>query len=177
MKYIALLFFKVKKVYDRVGMHLMIYLFRSHGKNVIFFPSNSSFSYKNISVGNDVFIGGGANFSTITTINIGNKIMFGPNVTIMGGNHNTSQVGEYMYDVKVKLPGNDLPITIEDDVWVGARAIILNGVKIGRGSVVAAGSIVTRDVEPYSIVAGVPAKKIKMRFSESDLSRHLSLLK
>jgi acetyltransferase-like isoleucine patch superfamily enzyme len=177
MKYIAILFLNVKRVYERVCMHLMISLFKNHGENVIFFPTNSSFSYQNIVLGNDVYIGPGAIFLSITVISIGNKVMFGPDVKILGGDHNVSEIGRYMYDVKVKLPENDLPVTIEDDVWVGSGAFILKGVTIGRGAVVAAGSIVTKDVEPYSIVAGIPAKKIKMRFCESDLARHINLLK
>ncbi len=177
MKYIALLYLFIRKAFDRIVMHIMISLFRAHGKNIIFFPTSSSFTYKNIVLGSDVYIGPGANFSSITLINIGNKIMFGPNVTILGGDHNISQIGEYMYDVEEKLPENDLPITIEDDVWIGNGAFILKGVKINKGAVIAAGSIVTKDVDSYSIVAGVPAKKIKMRFSEQDLTRHINLLK
>jgi acetyltransferase-like isoleucine patch superfamily enzyme len=158
-------------------MYIMISLFKKYGKNVTFYPTKSSFSYRNITLGNDVYIGPGANFSSITVISIGNKVMFGPNVTILGGDHNISCMGKYMYDVKEKLPENDLPVYIEDDVWIGASAIILKGVRIGTGSVVAAGAIVTKDVEPYSIVVGVPAKKIKMRFSEEDILSHIKLLK
>ncbi len=54
--------------------------------------------------------------------------MFDPNITIMGGNHNIYQVGRYMYDVKEKLPENNSPIIIEDEVWMDARSIILKGV-------------------------------------------------
>lgn len=57
-------------------------------------------------------------------------------------------------------------IVIEDDVWIGYRATILDGVCIGQGAVVAAGAVVTKDVEPYSIVGGVPAKFIRRRFNE-----------
>lgn len=57
-------------------------------------------------------------------------------------------------------------IVLEDDVWIGYRSIILDGVHIGRGGVVAAGAVVTKDVEPYTVVGGVPAKPIKKRFSE-----------
>ena len=98
--------------------------------------------------------------------------MFGPNVTIMGGDHNISQVGQYMFDVKEKLPENDLPVIIEDDVWLGTGCIILKGVTLGQGSVVAAGALVIKDVPPYSIVGGVPAKVIKMRFSEEEIEIH-----
>jgi galactoside O-acetyltransferase len=55
------------------------------------------------------------------------------------------------------------PVRIEDDVWIGAHSVIFPGVVLGRGSVVGAGSIVTRDVEPFSIVAGVPAKVLRKR--------------
>lgn len=54
-------------------------------------------------------------------------------------------------------------ITIEDDVWIGANCTVLGGVTIGKGTIVAAGAVVTKDVEPYSIVAGVPAKVIGSR--------------
>lgn len=81
-----------------------------------------------------------------------------------------------MFDVKEKKPENDLKVIIEDDVWLGTGAIILKGVTIGRGSVIAAGALVTKDVPPYSIVGGLPAKVIKMRFSEQELKEHKRLL-
>lgn len=65
---------------------------------------------------------------------------------------------------------------IEDDVWCGANVTILKGVTIGRGSVVAAGAIVTKSFPPYSIIGGVPAKLIKMRFSPEEIERHEALL-
>ncbi|MEP7277990.1 MAG: DapH/DapD/GlmU-related protein, partial [Bacteroidota bacterium] len=69
--------------------------------------------------------------------------------------------------------GMDNLTVIEDDVWIGYGSTILSGVKIGRGSIIAAGSLVTKDVLPYSIYAGVPAKKIKNRFdNEADLHAH-----
>lgn len=58
------------------------------------------------------------------------------------------------------------PTVIGNDVWIGTKSIILSGIKVGNGSIIAAGAVVTKDVEPYSIVAGVPAKKIKDRFTE-----------
>ncbi len=65
-----------------------------------------------------------------------------------------------------KLPENDQDIILEGDNWIGANAIILKGVTIGYGSIVAAGAVVTKSVPPYSIVGGVPAKVIKPRFPE-----------
>ncbi len=146
------------------------------GKNFVFDP-DGEYSFHNIEVGDDVFIGPGAVLSaTESKISISNKVMFGPNVTIMGGDHNTSVVGKFMYDVKEKRPEDDQPVVIEDDVWIGTGAIILKGVKIHRGSIVAAGSVVTKDVPPYTIVAGVPAKVVKMRFDADTIIAHESIL-
>lgn len=153
-------------------MILLKPLFRRTGTNFIFDP-NSIFSYSTIEVGNDVYIGPGAILTASeSSITIGNKVMFGPNVTIMGGDHNTSRVGEYMFDVKEKLPENDLPVTINDDVWLGTGCIILKGITIGQGAIVAAGALVISDVPEYSIVGGIPAKVLKMRFSNDELRAH-----
>nr|WP_246566018.1 CatB-related O-acetyltransferase [Tissierella simiarum] len=74
-------------------------------------------------------------------------------------NHNTND------EFKKKLEIKDLCI-IGNDVWIGSNAVILRGVKVGNGAVIGAGAIVTKDVEPYSIVVGNPARVIKKRFSE-----------
>ena len=75
-----------------------------------------------------------------------------------------------------KLPENDAPVIIEDDVWCGANVTILKGVTIGHGSVVAAGAVVTQSFPPYSIIGGVPAKLIKMRFTEKQAKENDRLL-
>ena len=173
MKLMALFFLFVQKVLNRIIMYAMIPLFKRHGKNVIFFPTNSSFSYKTIVLGNDIFIGPRAILSASESgIVFGNKIMLGPNVTMMGGDHNSTVVGKYMYDTHEKLPENDLPIIIEDDVWIGTGAIILKGVRIGEGAIIAAGTLVIKDVPNYAIVGGVPAKILKMRFTQEQISEH-----
>ena len=66
----------------------------------------------------------------------------------------------------------DQPVVIEDDVWCGANVTILKGVTIGHGSVVAAGAVVTKSCPPYSIIGGIPAKLIKMRFTDDDIKEH-----
>lgn len=160
------------KAFRLLLMYLYRPLFIKHGRNFVFDPFGH-YSFSTIEVGDDVFIGPRACLSASESkIVFGNKIMLGPNVTMMGGDHNISVIGKYMYDVKEKLPENDLPIIVEDDVWVGTGAIILKGVKIGRGSIVAAGALVIQDVPAYSIVGGVPAKIIKMRFSEEQIKSH-----
>ena len=176
MSLIGLFIVFLNKVFKRILMYFMKPLFKNSGKNVIFSPYDN-FSYSTISLGDDVFIGSGAKFSSIKSITIGNKVMFGPNVTIMGGDHNISTIGEYMFDVNDKLPENDLPVYIKDDVWIGSNSIILKGVTIGRGSVIGAGSLVTKNIPENSIALGCPAKVVKKRFSKDDYAKHLKLLK
>jgi len=166
----------LSKTYRRGKMLLFRRLFMCVGKNFVFDPGDF-FSYQTISVGNDVYIGPGAKFNASNSaITLGNKIMFGPGATIMGGDHNTSVIGSYMYDVKEKLPENDLPVVIEDDVWIGACVTILKGVCIGEGSIIAAGAVVVKSIPSYSIAGGVPAKVIKARFSQSELTKHKQLI-
>lgn len=93
-------------------------------------------------------------------IAIGNKVMIGPHCMIASGNHDYKQVKIPMMNGGNLTKG---PIVIGDDVWIGANSTILDGVKIGNGAVIGANSLVNRDIEPYSVVAGNPAKFIKYR--------------
>lgn len=107
-------------------------------------------------------------------VQLGRYVMFGPYVAIVGNDHVTSVPG-----VPIIFSGRPapLPTVIEDDAWVGFGAIIMAGVRIGRGAIVGAGSVVTKDVPPYEVHAGVPAKKIRDRFEdEAELRRHDSML-
>lgn len=176
MKSVGSIIILLRKIYSNILQLILKRKFKRVGKNFKFDPFGR-YSFDTIEVGNDVFIGPGAILlASESFIRLGNKIMFGPNVTMMGGDHNTSVIGQYMYDVTEKLPENDVPIIIEDDVWIGTGAIILKGVTIGEGSIVAAGSVVNKDVAPYSIVGGVPAKVLKMRFSSEQLLEHKNKL-
>lgn len=76
-----------------------------------------------------------------------------------------------------KRPEDDKGIVFEGDNWVGANATILKGVTVGQGSVVAAGAVVVKDVPPFSIVGGVPAKVIKMRFPAELIQVHLDAMR
>lgn len=149
------------------------------GKNVRFSPLRSELYYPTLSIGEDVYIGPGAFFvSTRSTITVGNKVLFGPKVTIIGGNHASHLIGKFMFDYTQadKLPSDDGPIAIEDDVWVGTGAIILKGVTIGRGSIVAAGAVVTKSCPPYAIIGGVPARVLKFRWTPEEIVAHEALL-
>lgn len=92
-------------------------------------------------------------------LKIGERVAISPNVTIICESApNNSKLLEFEY-VKNHLICTK-PVVIEDDVWIGANSVILPGVRVGKCSIIGAGSIVTKDVDPYTIVAGVPAKKI-----------------
>jgi acetyltransferase-like isoleucine patch superfamily enzyme len=159
----------LRRAWTRLLMLLLRPAFGRHGRNFIFDP-HDHFNHSNIEVGDNVSLGTGAVLmATESKILIGSKVMFGPNVTVVGGNHNTTQPGRFMYDVHEKRAGDDQDVVIEDDVWVGCGAIILKGVRIGRGSVIAAGALVNKDVPPYSVVAGVPARVISVRFKDLEI--------
>jgi len=179
MKLIALGILKLEKILDRLLMYLNRSLFQKCGKRTIFFPTKSDFYYKNISLGNNVYIGPGASFiASISNINIGDYTFFGPNVTIRGGNHSSHIVGKLMAEYKPedKLVTDDESVIIDEDVWVGTGAIILKGVHIGRGAIVAAGAVVNKNVPPYAIVGGVPAKIIKFRWCAEDILKHEEII-
>ncbi len=95
-------------------------------------------------------------------ITIGNNVMISPRVSIYSENHNFDKPNELLKDQGVKRTY----CRIEDDCWIAANSVILAGVTVGKGSVVAAGSVVTKDIPPYSIVAGNPARILKSRRPE-----------
>lgn len=133
----------------------------------------------NLSIGNGTSIPKGSTFyCTRAELIIGNKVVFGPKPTIITGDHRIDVLGKYIVDVTddEKSPENDAPVIIEDDCWIGANVTILKGVTIGRGSVVAAGAVVTKSCTPYSIIGGVPAKLIRMRFTKDEINKHEELL-
>lgn len=131
----------------------------------------------NMSVGDGSSIPKGSTFyCTEAPLTIGKKVIFGPHPTIITGDHRIDVVGKFIIDSHDKLPLNDAPVIIEDDVWTGANVTILKGVTIGRGSVIAAGAVVTKSCPPYSIIGGVPAKVLKFRFTVDEVIEHERLL-
>jgi len=103
--------------------------------------------------------------------------MFGPNVHIHGGNHIYNKIGVYMKSNDEKEIDTDGQIIIENDCWIGSGVYILKGVTIGQGSIIGACSVITKNVEPYSIVVGALPRKEFRRFSDEELFRHEELLK
>jgi acetyltransferase-like isoleucine patch superfamily enzyme len=112
-----------------------------------------------LKIGNNSSIGPYSYIGCSGLIEIGDNVMMSPRVSIYSENHNFDQVDHPMIEQGVTRSF----VKIEDDCWIAANSVILAGVTIGKGSVVAAGSVVTKDVAPYSIVAGNPAKFIKSR--------------
>lgn len=166
----------MQKAYWFVWRKYQIDQFKHCGTDV-YIGRNGIFTYRNISIGNDVFIGSNACLqSEHGEIIIGNHVMFGPNVHIHGGNHKHDQVGKYMKDVNDKKPGEDGVVRIGDDVWLGAGAIILKGVTIGEGSIIGAGSVITKNIAPYTIVVGALPRKEFNRFDDETLTVHQSIL-
>lgn len=148
------------------------------GENV-YIPADAEGDWENVFCGNDVQIGVRALIMcSRAPVRIGDHVMFGPQVTLVTGNHRTNIPGKYMKSIsdEEKEPGDDQPIIIAGDNWIGVNATILKGVTIGEGAIVAAGAIVTKDVPPYSIVGGNPARVIKYRFSEEEIAEHKRLL-
>jgi acetyltransferase-like isoleucine patch superfamily enzyme len=111
------------------------------------------YSPEQLELGDRVDIGEFTHIRANGGVRIGDRVLIAAHVTITSREH------------PVELPRwsvtKDAPIVIEDDVWIGAGAIVLPGVTIGRGSVVAAGAVVTADVPPFTVVGGVPARTIK----------------
>lgn len=116
--------------------------------------------------------------ATRAKIIIKNHFVSGPGLTIITGDH-MPIIGKFIDEVtnddKERLDIQhdfDKDVIIEEDVWCGANVTILKGVKIGRGAIIAAGSVVTKDVLPYSIYGGVPARFIKKRFTDDEIREH-----
>jgi galactoside O-acetyltransferase len=146
------LFNKIRVWYISNVLKIMKFSNKSYFENGIYISDA-----KNIEIGEychineNVFIQGAL---------IGNYVMIAPNVSILTGMHKFSNTS-----IPMILQGaitNKISI-IEDDVWIGRNVIILPGIRIGKGSIIGAGAVVTKDVLPYSISGGVPAKTIKMR--------------
>lgn len=130
------------------------------GKGVSFADHIRFSRLKNIFLGDNVFINFYSGlFASDAPITVGNSVMIGPYTRIFTQNHRYDDLKQSMY----KQGYVSKPVIIEDDVWIGANCTVLPGVRIGKGSIVGAGSVVTKDVQPYSVVGGVPAKRIKKR--------------
>ena len=129
------------------------------GKRVMFYPTVWITSGKNMTVGDDVDFALGVICVTPGGVTIGDRTLIGYRSQIISTNHDIPRDKGRIFDAL----GVPKPVKIGKDVWIGAHCMILPGAEIGDGAVVAAGSVVTKPVEPYTIVGGVPARLIRRR--------------
>lgn len=144
----------IRKIRSSIGP----YVFDKCGNNINIERCANFGAGTGISIGNNS--GLGINCRIRGPLEIGNDVMMGPDVVIITSNHDISRT-----DVPMRLQGT-LPskkVIICNDVWIGARVVILPGVTIGNGCVIAAGSVVTHDIPDYVIAGGIPAKVIRSR--------------
>lgn len=158
------------------------------GKKNITIGNNSTFGRGTVfwaphemKIGNNVYIG---KYCTIQAdIEMGNNIEIANTVGLIGRyDHDYSKVGvsikdaPWIGDVHYDFKGLNQKIVIDDDVWIGYGSVVFTGVHIHRGAIIAAGSIVTKDVPPYAIVAGNPARIKGYRFTEEQIKEHERVL-
>lgn len=112
----------------------------------------------------------GEDFECHGPVVVGDLCMIAAGMKIVGADHLYDQVGTA---TRLAFPAGARPLTVFGaDVWTGQRVTIVEGLTIGTGAVIGSGAMVTRDVEPYTVVAGVPAKAIKPRFTDDERARH-----
>lgn len=167
-----------KRIKNYIGIEICVRKWRKKNANNYTSLDKRSINIKlaleNTHIGNHTYGNLRINYHPSTGNNklkIGNYVSIASDVTfIMGGNHFYNRISTYPFEFMLN---NNIPevdafskgdIIIEDDVWIANKSIILSGVTIGRGAIVGAGSVITKDIPPYAIVAGNPAKIIKYRF-------------
>lgn len=185
---------KVKKLFLVICGRLLFFLQNAHsqymtyvlskklGGAIIQYPFKIS-GIENIIAGDYVNIGGGSTIMTTRAkLIIRGHFIAGPNLTIITGDH-MPIIGKFLdavidsdkdhLDLRKEF---DIDVIIEKDVWCGANVTILKGVHIGRGCILAAGAVVTRDMPPYCIAGGIPARPLKSRWSKRQILEHESKL-
>lgn len=167
----------IRKLIRKLGRNVKAWYYRNkyslkHVDKSVYFGGASNVS-KDLKAEHNVYIG--PNCLIYPKVSIGAYTMLANDVRVLGGDHKYDVVGTpIIYSGRGELK----PTIIERDCWIGAYSIIMCGVTIGEGSIIAAGSIVTKDVPPYAIYGGIPAKRIKSRFeTEGEIDKHKRMLK
>ena len=157
-------------VYKSARIRALLWsLFLKHmGKDVYMMKGCQIMSPQKVSIGNNVFINEYTKIGGQNNVTIGDYALIGYNVTIVTANYKYQDTS-----IPIQKQGfYGSAIEIGEDVWLGANVVVLPGVKIGKGSIVGANAVVTRDVKPYSIVGGIPAKFIKFRNDNNNKRKH-----
>lgn len=164
---------KIREFYRIIRMMIIRRKYNLRNVHKTFYVGGSSKISSDLIADEYVYIG--PNSIIYPKVKIGAYTMLANNVSIIGGDH--------VFDIPgmpIIFSGRDIlnETVIGKDVWIGAFSVIMSGVNIGEGSIVAAGSVVTKDLEPYTIYGGVPVKKIRARFDNiDDIKKHQKMLK
>ncbi|MEN9919101.1 MAG: hypothetical protein RL662_1537 [Bacteroidota bacterium] len=129
------------------------------GRHITYYPGIKINPCMNLRLGDNVDLAWGVIITTGGGVEIGNRVLIGYRVQILSANHTIPSEKANIFGAGHVFK----KVIIEDDVWIGANSIILPGVTIGKGAVIAAGSIVTKNIDAFTIVGGVPARIIKKR--------------
>lgn len=194
IKIYRMLFFTLKKVYLYVSKKVVFHI-RAYADRKSVFEGNNNLGMDTFL--SDTVLGYGSyvsDFSKIFNTKIGRFTSIGQNVCTAIGKHPLSEnistspsffsinprnrlrlVEEQTFDEYVFLEGSKYSIEIGNDVWIGNNVVILQGVKIADGAIIGAGAVVTKDVEPYAICIGNPAKCIRYRFEQEEIEKLLQI--
>lgn len=162
----------IRKIYRSIRMFYVRKRFGLKNVDATFYMNKGCQVSSDLVAGSYVFIG--QNCEIYSKVKIGDYSMLAPEVKIIGGDHKYNIVG-----CPIIFSGRDIQLEtdIGKDVWIGTRSTILRGVRIGDGAIIAANSVVTKNVEPYTIVGGSPARLIKNRFDTiEDIEIHNKML-
>ena len=130
------------------------------GKYTIIYPSAKIWAPWNLIIGKNCCIGPNVFCYNPSLLKLGNKVVISQNTYICGGSHDINSIS---------LPFKCLPIKINDYVWICADSFIMMGINIGEGAVIGERSVVVKDIQPYNVVAGNPAKFVKKRIINEQL--------
>jgi len=154
----------------------------SHGKDLHIGKSTRLWAPDHITIGDCVYIGKEVYIEANVTL--GNYVLIANRVAFVGRHdHDFSAIGypvrlsPWIGDMDNSNPKRTEEVTVNDDVWIGYGATIMTGITIGKGAIIAAGSVVVKDVSAYSIVAGVPAKETGRRFTDEQIKEHEQRIK
>lgn len=181
VQYAGVLFIAIRAIRNLLRRFILILRWRAQNKHNYTKPKGY-FNISNVSVGKYTYgdlrvidDGGSSKLLIGSFCSIADEVVF-----LLNADHDLSRISTYPFEVKMfhskatqAIGKGD--IVIEDDCWIGYGARILSGIRIGQGSVVATGAVVTKDVPPYSIVGGCPAHVIAYRFDESSIEQLLSV--
>lgn len=149
----------IKSISCRLRVFLLARTFKKSGSDINILRGAEVFNAHNLTIGNNSGIGMNCKLNCEDEIIIGDRVLIGPEILIFTSNHVWNPQKQTYFGQGLTRD----KVIIGDDVWLGARSIILPGVVIGKGATIAAGSVVTRNVPEFTVAGGVPAKIIKTK--------------